>query len=118
MNYRKTEYARLEEILDTDCSRLSTEELRKMLDAELDKPAEMINTELIHVLLDILEPPSPTHDQIDQGFTELVDMIESDIAWRSFVNSGGEPFQFQTVCDDIAFLMVEQYEEMGRKNPV
>lgn len=117
MNYRKTEYARLEEILDTDCSRLSTEELKKMLDAELDKPAEMINTELIHVLLDILEPPSPTQDQIDQGFTELVDMIESDIAWRSFVNSGGEPFQFQTVCDDIAFLMVEQYEKLGRKNP-
>ena len=82
MNYRKTEYARLEEILDSDCSRLSTEELKKMLDAELDKPAEMINTELIHVLLDILEPPSPTQDQIDQGFTELVDLIESDIAWR------------------------------------
>ena len=44
-------------------------------------------------------------------------MIESDIAWRSFVNSGGEPFQFQTVCDDIAFLIVEQYEKLGRKNP-
>ena len=42
--------------------------------------------------------------------------IESDIAWRSFVNSGGEPFVFQTVCDDIAFLMVEQYEKMGRKS--
>ena len=117
MNYRKTEYARLEEILDSDCSRLSTEELKKMLDAELDKPAEMVNTELIHVLLDILEPSSPTQDQIGQGFAELVDMIESDIAWRSFVNSNGQPFQFQTVCDDIAFLMVEQYEKMGRKSP-
>ena len=81
MNYRKTEYARLEEILDTDCSRLSTEELKKMLDDELDKPAEMINTELIHVLLDILEPASPTQDQIDQGFAELVDMIESYIRY-------------------------------------
>ena len=65
MNYRKSGFARLEELLDTDCSRLSTEELKKMLDAELDKPAEMINTELIHVLLDILEPSSPTQDQID-----------------------------------------------------
>ena len=69
-----------------------TEELKKMLDDELDKPAEMINTELIHVLLDILEPASPTQDQIDQGFAELVDMIESDIAWRSFVNSNGNPY--------------------------
>ena len=48
MNYRKTEYARLEEILDSDCSRLSTEELKKMLDAELDKPAEMINTDVMN----------------------------------------------------------------------
>ena len=51
------------------------------------------------------------------SFSELADIIESDIAMRTFVNSGGEPYQFDTVCDDIAFLMVEQYEKSGRSNP-
>ena len=109
--------ALLGEILDMDCSHMTTEDMRKILNAELDKPADMINSKLIHVLLDILEPTPTVTAQADMSFSELADIIESDIAMRTFVNSGGEPYQFDTVCDDIAFLMVEQYEKSGRSNP-
>ena len=109
--------ALLGEILDMDCSHMTTEDMRKILNAELDKPADMVNSKLIHVLLDILEPTSAETTQANLSFSELADIIESDIAMRTFVNSGGEPYQFDTVCDDIAFLMVEQYEKSGRSNP-
>jgi len=109
--------ALLGEILDMDCSHMTTEDMRKILNAELDKPADMINSKLIHVLLDILEPTPTVTAQADMSFSELADIIESDIAMRTFVNSGGEPYHFDTVCDDIAFLMVEQYEKSGRSNP-
>jgi len=109
--------ALLGEILDMDCSHMTTEDMRKVLNAELDKPADMVNSKLIHVLLDILEPTSAETTQANLSFSELADIIESDIAMRTFVNSGGEPYQFDTVCDDIAFLMVEQYEKSGRSNP-
>lgn len=117
MNLNKQSLAILEDLLQKDCSNITIDDLKSMLNNELEKPAKLINSRLVHVLLDLLEPTSIRGMQTDLSFSELADMIESDIAMRTFVNSDGDPYQFETVCDDIAFLMVEQYEKSGRSNP-
>ena len=33
------------------------------------------------------------------------------------LNAEGKPYQFSTVCDDIEFLMIEQYEKLGKNKP-
>ena len=33
------------------------------------------------------------------------------------LNAESKPYQFSTVCDDIAFLMIEQYEKLGKNKP-
>lgn len=117
MDISKNNLYVLEEILDMDCSQMTKDDLEKLLNTELDKPAEKINSNLVEILLAILEPSTPSPSQIEKGFSELVDMIESDIALRTFVNAEGKPYQFSTVCDDIAFLMIEQYEKLGKNKP-
>ena len=102
MDINKNNLYVLEEILDMDCSQMTKDDLEKLLNTELDKPAEKINPNLIELLLEILDPSTPSPSQIEKGFSELVDMIESDIALRTFVNAEGKPYQFSTVCDDIA----------------
>ena len=117
MDISKSSLTRLSEMLEMDCSNMTKDDLERVLKAELDKSVDLINPKLIHLILDIIDSTSPSPTPLDQGFSELVDMIEADIALRAFLNDDGEQYQFETVFDDIAFLMVEQYEKLGRHKP-
>ena len=52
----------------------------------------------------------------DKIFPRCSDFSKT-IALRTFVNAEDKPYQFSTVCDDIAFLMIEQYEKLGKNKP-
>ena len=84
MNLNKQSLAILEDLLQKDCSNITIDDLKSMLNNELEKPAKLINSRLVHVLLDLLEPTSIRGMQTDLSFSELADMIESDIAMRTF----------------------------------
>ena len=78
----------------------------------------MMDTVLVHSLLDVLEPTDLIIDDETAELAELSAALEATIAARTFVASGGKPFSFETVCDDVAYLMVDQYESRMKKlNP-
>ena len=108
----------LERKLGKPLKDIAAGDLEKLLRDELDKPAEMMDTVLVHSLLDILEPTDSIIDDEAAELAELSAALEAKIAARTFMAAGGKPFSFETVCDDVAYLMVDQYEsKMKKMNP-
>lgn len=108
----------LEKKLGKAYRNIAVGDLERLLRAELDKSAEEMDTVLVHSLLDILEPTDSIMGDEAVELAQLSAEIEAEIAARTFVTSGGKPFSFETVCDDVAYLMVEQYEKRAeRVNP-
>lgn len=108
----------LEKKLGKAYRNIAVGDLERLLRAELDKSAEEMDTVLVHSLLDILEPTDSIMGDEAVELAQLSAEIEAEIAARTFVTSGGKPFSFETVCDDVAYLMVEQYEKrVERINP-
>ena len=108
----------LEKKLGKAYRNIAVEDLERLLRAELDKSAEEMDTVLVQSVLDILEPTDSMMGDEAVELAQLSAEIEAEIAARTFVTSGGKPFSFETVCDDVAYLMVEQYEKRAaRVNP-
>lgn len=118
MNSKRKAVLILEKKLCKPIRHVAVDDLEKLLRNELDKPADEVDTVLIHALLDILEPTESLMDDEAVELAELSASIEADVAARTFLASRGKPFSFETVCDDVAYLMVEQYERrMTKMNP-
>lgn len=102
--------ALLEDILDRNCRDMTQYDLEQLLQSEMGKPVPEANRRLIQVLLNILNPSDSPENQAGEVFAQFASSIESAIALNTFIESNGNPYGFETVYDDVAFLMAEQYQ--------